>query len=76
MSTSKGVSSVPIFNIFLRDLPEVLKISNIFNFADDNAISVSSKNRDTLLETLKKELESNVKWFRNNNVIVNPHKFQ
>ena len=53
-----GVPQWPIlglilFNIFLNDLLEVLKYSNIYNFADDNTISVASKNRDTLLETLK-----------------------
>ena len=33
-----------LFNVFVND---------IYNFADDNTISVASKNRDTLLETLK-----------------------
>ena len=31
----------------------VLKNSDIYNFEDDNTISVASKKRDTLLETLK-----------------------
>ena len=34
-----------LFNIFLNDLLEVLKDSDIYNFADDNAISVGSKKR-------------------------------
>ena len=55
---------------------EVLKNSDIYNFADDNAISVTSKKRETLLETLKNESESAVNWFRNNKMIVNPDKFQ
>ena len=46
-----------LFNIFLNDLLEVLKNSDIYNFADDNTISVESKNRNTLLETLKNESE-------------------
>ena len=56
-----------LFNICLNDLLEVLKNSDIYNFADGNTIS--SKNRDTLLETLKSESESAVNWFRNNNMI-------
>ena len=36
-----------LFNIFVNDLLEVLKNSDVFNFADDNTISVVSKNRDT-----------------------------
>ena len=65
-----------LFNIFLNELLEVLKNSDIYNFADDKTISVASKKRDTLLETLKNESESEVNWFRNNNVIVNTNKFQ
>ena len=65
-----------LFNIFLNDLLEVLKKSDIYNFADDNTISLASKNRDTLLETVKNEFELEVNWFRNNNMIVNLHKFQ
>ena len=65
-----------LFNIFLNELLEILKNSDIYNFADDNVISVASKKRDTLLETLKNESESAVNWFRNNNMIVNPEKFQ
>ena len=41
--------------MFLNDLQEVLKNSDIYNFADENAISVAPKNRDTLPETLKSE---------------------
>ena len=55
---------------------EVLKNSDIYNFADGNTISVASKNRDTLLEILKNESQAAVNWFRNNNMIVNPDKFQ
>ena len=65
-----------LFNIFLNDLLEVLKNSDIYNVADGNTISVASKNRDTWTETLKNESESVVNWFRNNNMIVNPDKFQ
>ena len=61
-----------IFNIFLNDLLEVLKNSDIYNFADENTISVASKNRDTL----KNKSESAINWFRNNNMILNPDKFK
>ena len=68
---------VPIlFNKFLNDLLEVLKSCDIYNFADDNTISVASKNSDTLLQTLKNQSELAVNRFRNNNMIVNPDKFQ
>ena len=55
---------------------EVLNTSDIYNFADGNTVSVASKKRDTSLETLKNESESAASWFKNNNMIVNPDKFQ
>ena len=64
-----------VFNIFLNDLLEILKNSDVYNFADEITVSIASKIRDTLLETLKNESESAVNWFRNNNVIENPDKF-
>ena len=45
--------SFPFLYIFLNDFLEVFKNSDIYNFADDNTVSVGFKNRDTLLETLK-----------------------
>ena len=65
-----------LFNMLLNNLLEVLKNSNIYNFAGGNIISVASKNRDTLLETLKNESQSAMNWFRNINMIVNTDKFQ
>ena len=55
---------------------EVLKNSDIYNFADHDRISVASRKSDTLLEILKNESKSAVNWFKNNNMIVNPDKFQ
>ena len=65
-----------LFNIFPNNLLEVLKYSDIYNFADDNIISVASKNKDTLLKTLKNEFESAMNWFRDINMIMNPDKLQ
>ena len=63
-------------NIFFNYLLEVWNNSDIYNFADDNTISVASKNRDTLLEPLKNESESAENRFRNNDRIENPDKLQ
>ena len=63
-----------LFHIFLNDLVQVLKNSDIYNFADDNTISVAPKNRDTLLETLINKSKLAVNWFRNSNLIVNSNK--
>ena len=55
---------------------KVLKNSDVYKFADDNTILVASKSRGTLLKILKNESELALNWFRNNNMIMNPDKFQ
>ena len=77
MRVSKGSILGPIlFNIFLNDLLSTLKLSDLFNFADDNTISTTADNIDHPLLTLKHESELAVKWFTDNQMIVNPDKFQ
>ena len=65
-----------LFNIFLNDLFSTSKLSDLFNFADDNTISTTADNIDHPLLTLKYELELAVKWFQGNQMIVNPDKFE
>ena len=65
-----------LFNLFLNDLLATLKMSELYNFADDNTISTASKNMSNLIQTLEKESETAVDWFNQNKMIVNPEKFQ
>ena len=65
-----------LFNIIFKYLLSTLKLSDFFNFADDNTISATAENIDHLLLTLKHESELAVKWFTDNQMIVNPDKFQ
>ena len=65
-----------LFNIFLNDLLTTLENSEIYNFADDNTISSISKEKEALLTTLEKDSQKAVDWFRLNDIIVNPEKFQ
>ena len=50
--------------------------SDLHNFADGNTVTVTCKNLNDNLQTLVKESESTVDWFRNDNMIVSPDKFQ
>ena len=63
-------------NLFLNDLLATLKMSKLYNFADDNTISTSSKNMSNLIQILEKESETAVEWFDQNKMMVNPDKFQ
>ena len=65
-----------LFNIFLNDLLSTLKLSNLFNFVDDNTISTTADNIDHVLLTLKHESELVVKLLRENQMIINSDKFQ
>ena len=64
-----------LFNLFLNDLLATWKISELYNFADNNTISTASKNMSNLIQTLEKESETAVDWFNQNKMTVNPEKF-
>ena len=53
-----------------------MRLSDLYNFADDNTILTTADNIDHLLQTLKHESELTVKWFTDNQMVVNPDKFQ
>ena len=46
------------------------------NFADDNRIYAAKRDLNELLRMLGKEREVAIKWFSDNNMIVNPKKLQ
>ena len=46
------------------------------NFADDNTISSAEVSVEKLLKTLEKESLVATNWFKENEMIVNPDKFQ
>ena len=47
--------------LFFNDLVFALKRSNLYNFADDNTITVVSENVDDLLQVLQQEAETAIK---------------
>ena len=59
-----------LFNLFLNDLLATLKMSELYNFADDNTISTASKNMSNLIQTLVKESETAVSGFNQNKMVV------
>ena len=65
-----------LFNLFINDLFLFIKEADLANFADDNTLHVSKKNLAEVLEVLEREFETAINWFKENNMIVNPDKFQ
>ena len=74
------LSGVPqgsiLFHLFINDLFFFIKEAELANFADDNTIYVGGKDLTELLEILQKGCETAINWFKINNMIVNPDKFQ
>ena len=65
-----------LFNIFINDLFLFINKAKLANFADDNTIYTDCAEIETLLNILEKESETAINWFKENEMIVNPDKFQ
>ena len=69
-----------IFNIFLNDIFYFVSNSDLYNYADDNCISVSHKDISVLIIYISAQLENDAqvmaKWFADNSMKANADKFQ
>ena len=65
-----------IFNIFLNDLFYFVKQGSMYNYADDNSVSVSHRELNILTRQLQTEAEVTIQWFADNAMEANPAKFQ
>lgn len=65
-----------LFNIFINDLFLFIKDAKLANFADDNTIHAENRELEPLLDILEKESKNAINWFKTNEMIVNPDKFQ
>ena len=63
-----------LFNIFINDIFNVLNKSTLYNYADDNTLSYSHENADTLIQVLQCDCSAILKWF--DQMKANPDKFQ
>ena len=65
-----------LLNLFINDLVLFMNNSDLLNYADDNTISAWANSLEELILTLESESETAIKWFQDNEMIVNPDKFQ
>ena len=65
-----------LFNAFLNDFFFYIRKASVHNFAVDNTLSSFAKSVTLLVEILMAESQNAMKWFSENNIIVNPDKFQ
>ena len=79
MPVTKGVpqgsiSSLYSFNLFVNDLNSTFANSSLYNYTDDNTLSVSTKTRDQVVDNLTSETRLAVDWFKVNMMEVKPLK--
>ena len=65
-----------LFNIFINDIIFFINNSDLSNYADDNTITVWASSIRELINILESESEIAINWYENNEMIVNPDKFQ
>ena len=65
-----------LFSRSMSDLFFFILIASVHNFADDNTLSAFAENVSKLINILLIESEIITDWFKKNQTIVNPDKFQ
>ena len=65
-----------LFNVFINDIFFMKTDCSIFNYADDNCLSLAGTTTAYIENTLAKETEILKKWFKENSLEANPTKFQ
>ena len=58
----------------MNDIFYFVKNANLFNYADDNSVSVNGKELSMLSHLLQSEAEVTVRWFSENAMEANPSK--
>ena len=64
------------FNIFMNDIYATITRSSLYNYANDNTISVICDTKQDAIDALSQESELAVDWFKVNTMEANPTKFQ
>ena len=65
-----------LFNVFVNNMFHFMEKCDLYNYADDNSLSVASYHMHDVLSYLSRDCKNAVKWFRDNGMQANPSKFQ
>ena len=63
-------------NLSINDLLFFILIASVHDFADDNTLSAFAETVSKLISILQSDSEVITDWFKKNQMIVNPDKFQ
>ena len=65
-----------LFNIFINDLYLWISKTDLLHFADNNTVCAAENTKEKLISTLEQDSQAAIDWFKINEMIVNPDKFQ
>ena len=65
-----------LFNVFIDDTFLFVKDSTLYNYADDNTVSICDNDIDVVTKTLENDSMELINWFSLNLMTANPDKFQ
>ena len=74
-----SILGTTLFSLYMNDLPEVIKFSNIESYVDDTKIyfSFASKNIDSCLRhNVAEDLKHVSEWCCANHLLINPGKIK
>ena len=71
-----SILSPLFFNIFVNDMLWFIEKIDICNFADDNTKNSCAKSVNDVYRYLQSDLKIALKWFKDNQMMANPGKFQ
>ena len=65
-----------LFNVFINDISLFVENCELYNYADDNTVSISGTSLATVTKSLEVDSKSLISWFSSNKMQANPAKFQ
>ena len=64
-----------LFNIFINDMFYFIEKCSLYNYADDNSLSISAPTADEVLLNLKHDCEISLRCYKQNGMEANQNKF-
>ena len=71
-----SVLGLVLFNMFINNIILFIKHGQLYNYADDNTLSMSCADFNLLIDSLVDDSKSLIEWFDFNCMQANPENFQ
>ena len=65
-----------LFNIFFNDMHNIFDKCSLNNYADDNTLDDHASSIPMLVDSLEKDSQKAIDWFKSNQMIANSDKFK